>query len=96
MSQSPKAIWIEPSHNGGARGDAGGIIISSKTIPQQTINGRNTCSALFFGLAHWEQGSVGLYRATAFGFAAAILYLKLGDLRPLILAHALIDLYIFW
>ena len=53
-------------------------------------------SALFFGLAHWEQGSVGLYRATAFGFAAAILYLKLGDLRPLILAHALIDLYIFW
>ena len=53
-------------------------------------------SALIFGLAHWEQGSVGLYRATAFGLAAAILYLKLGDLRPLILAHALIDLYIFW
>jgi membrane protease YdiL (CAAX protease family) len=53
-------------------------------------------SALIFGLAHWEQGSVGLYRATAFGLAAAILFLKLGDLRPLILAHALIDLYIFW
>jgi hypothetical protein len=53
-------------------------------------------SALLFGLAHWEQGSVGLYRATAFGLAAAIVYLKLGDLRPLILAHALIDLYIFW
>jgi membrane protease YdiL (CAAX protease family) len=53
-------------------------------------------SALLFGLAHWEQGSAGLYRATAFGLAAAILYLKLGDLRPLILAHALIDLYIFW
>ncbi len=53
-------------------------------------------SALLFGLAHWEQGSVGLYRATAFGLGAAILYLKLGDLRPLILAHALIDLYIFW
>jgi membrane protease YdiL (CAAX protease family) len=53
-------------------------------------------SALVFGLAHWEQGSVGLYRATAFGLAAAVLYLKLGDLGPLILAHALIDLYIFW
>lgn len=53
-------------------------------------------SALLFGLAHWEQGSEGLYRATAFGLAAAVLYLKLGDLRPLILAHALIDLYIFW
>ncbi len=53
-------------------------------------------SALIFGFAHWEQGSIGLYRATAFGLAAAFLYLKLGDLRPLILAHALIDLYIFW
>ena len=53
-------------------------------------------SALIFGLAHWEQGSTGLYNATAFGLGAAILYLKLGDLRPLILAHALIDLYIFW
>jgi membrane protease YdiL (CAAX protease family) len=53
-------------------------------------------SALLFGLAHWEQGSVGLFRAIAFGIAAAILYLKLDDLRPLILAHALIDLYIFW
>ena len=53
-------------------------------------------SAAIFGLAHWEQGSAGLFRATAFGLGAAILYLKLGDLRPLILAHALIDLYIFW
>jgi len=53
-------------------------------------------SPRLFGLAHWEPGSVGLYRATAFGLAAAILYLKLGDLRPPILAHALIDLYIFW
>lgn len=53
-------------------------------------------SALLFGLAHWEQGSVGLYRAFAFGLAVAFLYLRLGDLRPLILAHALIDLYLFW
>ena len=54
------------------------------------------CSALVFGLAHWEQGSAGLINATAFGFCAAWLYLKLGDLRPLILAHAIMDLYIFW
>ena len=53
-------------------------------------------SALVFGLAHWEQGSAGLIGATAFGLCAAWLYLKLGDLRPLILAHAIIDLYIFW
>jgi membrane protease YdiL (CAAX protease family) len=53
-------------------------------------------SALIFGLAHWEQGPAGLIGATAFGLCAAWLYLKLGDLRPLILAHALIDLYIFW
>lgn len=53
-------------------------------------------SAMIFGLAHWEQGSTGLFDATAFGLCAAYLYLKLGDLRPLILAHALIDLYIFW
>ena len=53
-------------------------------------------SALIFGLAHWEQGSTGLYNATAFGLGAAWLFLKLGDLRPLILAHTVIDLYIFW
>ena len=53
-------------------------------------------SALIFGLAHWEQGSVGLIGATAFGLCAAWLYLKLGDLRPLILAHATIDLYLYW
>lgn len=53
-------------------------------------------SALIFGCAHWEQGSVGLIAATAFGLCAAWLYLKLGDLRPLILAHATIDLYLYW
>jgi membrane protease YdiL (CAAX protease family) len=53
-------------------------------------------SALTFGLAHWEQGSVGLIGATAFGLCAAWLYLKLGDLRPLMLAHASIDLYLYW
>ena len=53
-------------------------------------------SALIFGLAHWEQGPIGLTNATAFGLCAAWLYLKLGDLRPVILAHTLIDLYFYW
>ena len=53
-------------------------------------------SALAFALAHWEQGLDGVWGALVFGVAAAWLYLKLGDLRPLMLGHALVDVYEFW
>jgi membrane protease YdiL (CAAX protease family) len=65
-------------------------------LSPQAVKTYIALSALIFGLAHWEQGSYGLIGATLFGACAAWLYLKLGDLRPLIFAHALIDLYIYW
>ena len=65
-------------------------------LGQRAVKTYIVFSALIFGLAHWEQGSAGLVAATSFGLCAAWLYLKLGDLRPLIVAHTIIDLYIFW
>jgi len=53
-------------------------------------------SSLLFCLSHWEQGSAYMLAAGAFGLAAALIYLKLRDLWPLIIAHFLDDLVDFW
>ena len=70
-------------------------IIAALFGPQAT--GRYIAvSALTFALAHWEQGIDGTWGALIFGVAAAWLYLKLGDLRPLMLGHTLVDIFEFW
>lgn len=53
-------------------------------------------SSLLFGASHWEQGLAPMLAATAFGLAAALAYLKLRGLWPLIAAHFLIDVASFW
>ncbi len=52
-------------------------------------------TAILFGLAHWENGAPDVLSATAFGLGAAALYLKLGTLWPIIVAHVLTDLIAF-
>lgn len=49
-------------------------------------------SSLLFGLAHTYQGTAGVIRTTAIGFAFAMLYVATGSVLLLIVIHYLIDL----
>ena len=52
--------------------------------------------SMIFALVHWEQGVAGIFSAFAFGVVAAMLYLSLKNLWPMIAAHTLVDVYYFW
>jgi membrane protease YdiL (CAAX protease family) len=52
-------------------------------------------TSITFGLVHWENGWPDVLTATVFGIAAAILYLRLRNLWPLIAAHVLADVIAF-
>jgi membrane protease YdiL (CAAX protease family) len=52
-------------------------------------------TSLLFGLIHWENGIPEIFATAAFGVAAAVIYLKLRNLWPLIMAHILIDVWWF-
>ena len=52
-------------------------------------------TSLLFAAAHWENGPHELVATFAFGVVASVFYLKLRDLRPLVAAHALIDVWHF-
>lgn len=53
-------------------------------------------TSLLFAAIHWENGYGDLLAAFIFGLLAAYLYLVYRNLWPLIGAHFLIDLYVFW
>jgi len=53
-------------------------------------------SALAFSLIHWENGVPELLATFVFGLAAALLYLRLGNLWPMVLGHTAVDLVDFW
>jgi membrane protease YdiL (CAAX protease family) len=53
-------------------------------------------TAILFGLIHWENGVHEIVATFAFGVLAAVLYLRLRDLWPLIGAHFVIDMWTFW
>lgn len=48
-----------------------------------------------FGLIHWGNGPHEVFATFVFGVGAALLYLKLRDLWPLIAAHVAVDLVAF-
>ena len=52
-------------------------------------------TAVVFGLIHWPNGPHEVLATFAFGLLAAGIYLRLRDLWPLIVAHALVDIYGF-
>ena len=52
-------------------------------------------TAIAFGLIHWENGLHEVIATTVFGAGAAVLYLQVRNLWPLIAAHALIDIWEF-
>ena len=53
-------------------------------------------SSVLFGLVHWENGLPEVVAATIFGLVACVLYLRLRNLIPLIVAHFVIDVVNFW
>jgi len=55
-----------------------------------------TSSSLLFAAVHWEQGLASVVGALGFGFVAAVFYLQLRNLWPMITAHSLADIYFFW
>lgn len=52
-------------------------------------------SSGLFGIVHWENGPAEVFSATVFGFVACILYLRLRNLIPLMVAHFLVDVINF-
>ena len=52
-------------------------------------------STALFALVHWENGAAEIAATGAYGLLAALLYLHMGSLWPLVTAHFLIDLAAF-
>jgi len=53
-------------------------------------------SSILFGLVHWENGLPEIISAMVFGVVACVLYLRLRNLIPLMVAHFFIDIVNFW
>lgn len=53
-------------------------------------------SSVLFGLVHWENGLAEVLSAMVFGVVACVLYLRLRNLLPLMVAHFFIDMVNFW
>jgi len=52
-------------------------------------------TSVLFGLVHWENGLPEVLTTGVFGVGAALLYLKLRNLWPLVLAHVVADVVAF-
>jgi membrane protease YdiL (CAAX protease family) len=53
-------------------------------------------SSILFGLVHWENGTAEVLTTMVTGMVSCFLYLRMNNLVPLIVAHFLIDLVVFW
>jgi membrane protease YdiL (CAAX protease family) len=53
-------------------------------------------TTILFAATHSELGPSGVVAALTYGIAAAVLFLKLRNLWPIIFAHFVIDVYSFW
>lgn len=53
-------------------------------------------SSLLFGFAHWENGVHEIFATFALGFVACILYVKIRNIWPFVIAHTWIDLTAYW
>lgn len=67
-----------------------------KTLQDRVLGSRRPViyvllSSFVFGLVHWKGGILNVVQATAVGMTLSILYVKFGDLKPLIVAHTTID-----
>ena len=53
-------------------------------------------TSVLFGAIHWENGASEVMATFAYGLLASVLYLRLRDLWPLVVAHVSIDILEFW
>ena len=54
------------------------------------------CSSILFGLVHWENGLHEVLSTFVLGVIACLLYSRIRNIWPLVGAHFLTDVYIFW
>jgi len=71
-------------------------LVYSSAIPYNKAVIYTVISSILFGLVHWENGAPEVFAATVFGVVACVLYLRLRNLMPLIIAHFIIDMINFW
>lgn len=64
--------------------------------PARRISWYLILTPLLFAACHSEQGPHGVIAAWAYGFVAAMLYIRLRNLWPLIFGHFAIDMIEFW
>jgi len=72
-----------------------------RLVYTSNINGNKSyvyivISSLLFSLVHWENGLPEVLATLVYGVVACILFLRLRNLYPLIVAHFFIDVVIFW
>lgn len=72
--------WAWVEHFGDTRATRGAWVVATSIV---------------FALVHWENGGPGLLAAGAYGIGAALLYLKLRNLWPLVVAHVVTDVISF-
>ncbi len=53
-------------------------------------------SSILFGFAHWENGLHEVFATFTLGFVACVLYAKIRNIWPFVIAHIGIDLAAFW
>lgn len=53
-------------------------------------------TSIVFSIIHWESGFHELLSTFSFGLVAALFYLSYKNIWPLIGAHFLVDMYVFW
>ena len=68
----------------------------ARRMQQSHINLFYFVSSSLFAIAHWENGLYNVIGAFAFQAYAIWWYFRLKTLWPVIVAHALIDIYYFW
>ncbi|MCK4743675.1 MAG: CPBP family intramembrane metalloprotease [Sulfuriflexus sp.] len=71
-------------------------LVYSSTTPYNKAIVYVAVSSVLFGLVHWENGLAEVFSAMVFGLVACVLYLRLHNLIPLIVAHFFIDIVNFW
>lgn len=73
----------------------GGRIVWQYVTSSQCWFGYVISSSTLFGLMHWPHGVVAVIQSMVMGVFWSTMYIKINDIYPLIIAHAVLDFIIF-
>lgn len=72
------------------------VYFSLLTKNRVNIGSYALVSSTLFGFAHWENGIHEIVATFVLGFVACVLYAKIRNIWPFVIAHSWIDLIAFW